>query len=172
MKVIGSHELGFFIPDYGYNIDTKEFIIAENAKPRVSHLSSVFGMVEANKELMDLLNVPEFNKAWLEYCTLYNAGPEAHTKRFGHPLRGISLVQAHSRLTAYAANLNQDPELAKRAMKEFAKEWGGPKKIGTTHIEGVDVLNPVDEAAWVSTNDAAQWGLAAIQNLALIPEAI
>jgi hypothetical protein len=30
------------------------------------------------------------------------------------------------------------------------------------------VLNPIDEAAWVSTNDAAQWGLAAIQNLALI----
>jgi hypothetical protein len=30
------------------------------------------------------------------------------------------------------------------------------------------VLNPIDEATWVSTNDAAQWGLAAIQNLALI----
>jgi hypothetical protein len=29
---------------------------------------------------------------------------------------------------------------------------------------------PVDEAAFVSTNDAAQYGLAAIQNLALIPE--
>jgi hypothetical protein len=32
------------------------------------------------------------------------------------------------------------------------------------------VLNPVDEAAWVSTNDTAQWGLAAIQNLALVGE--
>jgi hypothetical protein len=27
-------------------------------------------------------------------------------------------------------------------------------------------LNPVDEAAWVSTNSAAQWGLAAIECLA------
>ncbi|HKU35640.1 MAG TPA: hypothetical protein VJP90_08840, partial [Paenarthrobacter sp.] len=32
------------------------------------------------------------------------------------------------------------------------------------------VLSPVDEAPTVSTNDAAQFGLAAIQNLALIGE--
>jgi hypothetical protein len=29
------------------------------------------------------------------------------------------------------------------------------------------VLRPVDEAAFVSTNATAQWGLAAIENLAL-----
>ncbi len=37
-------------------------------------------------------------------------------------------------------------------------------------IDGPTVLEPVDEAAFVSTNDAAQYGLAAIQNLALIGE--
>lgn len=170
MKVIGSHELGFFVPDYGFNIETKAFILANDPKPRVSHLSSVFGMVEANKELMDLLDVPEFNRAWLEYCTLYNAGPEAHRERFGAPLRGISLVNAHSRLTAYAAKLKNDPSLAERALSEFSNEWGGPRQIESTHIDGSQVLNPIDETAWVSTNDSAQWGLAAIQNLALIPE--
>ena len=35
-------------------------------------------------------------------------------------------------------------------------------------IEGPHVLNPVDEVPTVSTNDAAQYGLALIQNLALI----
>lgn len=170
MKVIGSHELGFFVPDYGYDVETKAFIIASNPKPRVSHLSSVFGMVEANKELMDLLEIPEFNKAWLEYCTLYNAGPEAHIARFGEALNGISLVQAHSRLTAFAAQQKSSPDLAKRAKNEFEGEWGGPQTIKTTRITGSDVLNPIDEAAWVSTNDTAQWGLAAIQNLALIPQ--
>ena len=35
-------------------------------------------------------------------------------------------------------------------------------------IEGPAVLNPVDEAPSVGTNDVAQYGLAAIQNLALI----
>jgi len=33
------------------------------------------------------------------------------------------------------------------------------------------VLNPVEEAAWVSTNESAQWGLAAIECLAFAPEA-
>lgn len=35
-------------------------------------------------------------------------------------------------------------------------------------IEPPYVLTPVDEALTVSTNDAAQFGLAVIQNLALI----
>jgi hypothetical protein len=34
------------------------------------------------------------------------------------------------------------------------------------------VLRPVDEAPYVSTNDAAQYGLAAIQNLALIADSL
>ena len=32
--------------------------------------------------------------------------------------------------------------------------------------------HPTREAAWVSTNDAAQWALAAMQNLALAPDAL
>lgn len=46
------------------------------------------------------------------------------------------------------------------------------EKSTSITIEAPAVLNPVDDAAWVSTNDAAQWGLAAIQNLALVPEAL
>jgi len=38
--------------------------------------------------------------------------------------------------------------------------------------DGLDVLKPVQEAPWVSTNHAAQYGLAAIQNLALIRESL
>jgi hypothetical protein len=34
------------------------------------------------------------------------------------------------------------------------------------------VLNPVDETPRLSTNDAAQWSLAAMQNLALIGDAL
>ena len=46
------------------------------------------------------------------------------------------------------------------------------EKSTSITIEAPAVLNPVDEAAWVSTNDAAQWALAAMQNLALAPEAL
>jgi hypothetical protein len=37
-------------------------------------------------------------------------------------------------------------------------------------VAGPAVLRPVDEAEGVSTNGTAQWGLAAIQCLALVPE--
>lgn len=46
------------------------------------------------------------------------------------------------------------------------------EKSTSITIEAPAVLNPVDEAAWVSTNDAAQWALAAMQILALVPEAL
>jgi len=42
----------------------------------------------------------------------------------------------------------------------------------TRHYAGPDVLNPIDEAAGVTTNGTAQWGLAAIMNLALVADAL
>ena len=46
-----------------------------------------------------------------------------------------------------------------------------PSRFETKKIAGPAVLRPVDEATYVSSNDTAQWGLAAIQCLALVPEA-
>ena len=67
--------------------------------------------------------------------------------------------------------------MAKRAWNEFMegdrKQGWYPKSITderTERIEGPAVLHPVDEARWVSTNSVAQWALAAIQNLSMIPE--
>ena len=133
---------------------------------------AVFGLAEICAELIELIDDAGFEKAWLQYCTLYNASKEEQTAALGRALGGTSLRVAHSRLTAYAAKKKNDPELAKRAWDEFAQEWGGKKSIQTVRIEGPTTLNPVDEAAWVSTNDSSQWGLAAIQNLALAPDAL
>ncbi|EDY83747.1 hypothetical protein VDG1235_3374 [Verrucomicrobiia bacterium DG1235] len=171
MKQIGSHELGFFAGDFGYDPETKKLLPPEHSQAGVSHLSAVFGLVEVCAELIQLTDDSAFRDAWLQYCTLYNATSEEQEAVFGHALRGTSLRQAHSRLTAYAARFSGDKKLAERAWTEFEDEWGGKKTIGTTRIEGPNTLNPIDEAAWVSTNDSSQWGLAAIQNLALIPDA-
>jgi len=51
-------------------------------------------------------------EAWLDYCVFYNAPAAEQAKRFGQPLRDISLRQGHSRLTAIAARSNGDPALA------------------------------------------------------------
>jgi hypothetical protein len=154
----------------------------------VSHLSAVFGLVEVSAELIDLLagtewEVPGFEAAWLRYCTLYGAPPQEQADAVGAPLRGISLVQAHSRLTAWAATRITDPaereRLVRRAWRAFRVGEGDQLNTNSLQreaewrvalVDGPGVLAPVHEAAYVSTNDAAQYGLAAIQLLALVPD--
>jgi hypothetical protein len=170
MKSIGAAPHGWFTAGWGYDPDTG-VLHPLGDRIGVSHLNAVFGAVEINAEMLAALDVPAYERAWLQYCQLYGASPEEQEKALGERLRGTSLQQAHSRLTAYAAWKTHDAALAARAWKEFARNWL-PPVLKTTPLEGPTVLNPVDEAAWVSTNDAAQWALAAMQNLALVPAAL
>lgn len=141
----------------------------------ISHLNAVFGAVEINSELFDLLDVPAYEQAWLDYCEAYNAPAAEFAAKTGQNPRGRNLGQGHSRLTAFAAKHRQNPVLARRAWQEF---FGGAAgmRLGAMQrgrrIEGPAVLKPVDEAPGVSTNAASQWGLAAIQNLALAGDVV
>jgi hypothetical protein len=177
MKTIGAMPHGFFTSgEVRYDMETGRFTLrGEPGAPGASHLSAVFGLMEINAELIQLFNVPEFERAWLQYAELYNAGAEEQTRQLGQSLGKLNLGEAHSRLTAYAAYRKKDPQLAVRAWREF---YGGAAGLGvrtdlqTRRIEGPTVLNPVDEGFGMSTNAASQWGLAAIQNLALIGDAL
>ncbi|MDR0353333.1 MAG: Tat pathway signal sequence domain protein [Opitutaceae bacterium] len=184
----GAMPAGFFTSDrYGYQIATGSLEpLTVRGRPGgsgktigVSHLDSVFGAVETFAELIQLTaGQPEyegFAKAWLHYCTLYSAPKDEQHAALGADLRGNGLRQAHSRLTAYAAKMIGDKKLAARAWAEFSQgdfadhgQADTRAALQTRRLEGPEVLNPVDEAAWVSTNDAAQWSLAAIECLALI----
>lgn len=174
MKSIAAQPRGFFTGGAKLNLQTGAFARETGDRVSVSHLSAVFGLVEVCAELIQLLDVPEFKQAWLEYCYFYSATPEEQVKKFGAALRGTSLRQGHSRLTAYAAKMKGDPALAKRAWAEFQGgdnvDFNGQTRPKAVVIEGPAVLRPVEEAAFVSTNGTAQWGLAVIQCLALIGE--
>ncbi|HRP05737.1 MAG TPA: hypothetical protein PLV87_12570, partial [Opitutaceae bacterium] len=63
-----------------------------------------------------------------------------------------------------------DSRLAHRAWSEFARDPGGRRFTADAvrMIRGPEVLRPVEELPGVSTNDTAQWGLAAIECLALL----
>jgi hypothetical protein len=144
-----------------------------NQDASASHLNAVFGAVEISGELLQLLDAPEYERAWLQYCEVYNAEPEEQERLFGKRFENRVLRQGHARLTAYAAMRKKDPGLAARAWKEFFS--GQPRRsrpLATTHVDGAAVLNPIDEQASVSTNTTAQFGLAAIQCLALIGDAL
>ena len=178
MADIGALPRGFLTGEALYDLATGRFDTGRN-RIQVSHLSSVFGLVEMCSELIDLVEDPAFERAWLQYCRLYLATREEQEAEVGEALTGISLIQAHSRLLAWAAHRTGDAELAKQAWRRFFVDSGDMLNVNAlcrqqdwsrTRVEGPDVLEPVDEAPFVSTNGAAQFGLAAIQNLALIGE--
>nr|WP_202867316.1 Tat pathway signal sequence domain protein [Kribbella pittospori] len=177
MADIAAMHYGFLTGNGRLDLSTGRFDTSRRGIA-VSHLSSLFGLPEICSELIDLdLDVPGFEKAWLDYCRLYLATPEEQTAEVGHPLQGIALVQAHSRLAAYAAARTGDAELARLAWRKFFVGDGDQLYRSalqretdwkTTQVDGA--LMPVEEAAFVSTNSASQYALAAIQNLSLIPE--
>ncbi|WP_457389049.1 exo-rhamnogalacturonan lyase family protein [Roseateles sp. P5_E1] len=173
MKGIAAMPHGFFTGSGGYEPtgpNEGAFHNVSGDKLSASHLSAVFGAVEMMAELVELIDEPEFKQAWLQYCELYNAPRDQQVKALGAPHGGGTVLSVgHSRLSAYVAKQKQDKALAQRAWREFwADDPRGHKTLKTTRIAGPLALNPVDEAPWISTNDTAQWGLAAIQNLALI----
>jgi hypothetical protein len=140
-------------------------------KVSISHLNGAFGVFEMHVELMELLDAPKYREAWLDYCQYYNAPPAEFEAKTGAPGAERGLRQGHSRFTAYAAVKRNDPALARRAWLEFSGQGDRPDRLanaGPRRIDGAAVLKPVDEIAGVSTNDAAQWGLAATQLSALV----
>jgi hypothetical protein len=129
----------------------------------------VFGVVEMSSELLTLVDVPGYRKAWLEYCRYYNAPEDDIIKLLGSMPKGRAQTDSHSRLTAYAAYHERDGALALRAWRELLGSGGFlSMPAGARRVGGVDVLRPLDELPEVSTNESAQWSLAAIQNLALV----
>jgi hypothetical protein len=172
MRTIGRMPNGFVTGSGLYDIDTGEFALAQKTVS-VSHLSAMFGQVEICAELIGLVDLPEFEAAWLQYCRLFNATRAEQTAETGAHFGNLILKQGHSRLTAYAAARLGDAALAARAWQEFTATDGytDASPWRTVPLTGPEVLNPIEDAPWVDTNTTALYGLAAIQNLALLPPA-
>jgi hypothetical protein len=173
METIAAQPNGFVQGSALYNLDTGKFAIAEKPRVEVSHLSAMFGLVELNAELIDMIDMPKFKEAWLDYCRYFNATKDEQAARYGSNFGSLLLFQGHSRQDAYAAVQTGDDRLAKRAWQQFynsADTWDYKESTdwSTKKIEGPTALVPGSEASWVSTNATALYGLAAIQNLALI----
>ncbi|TCM15746.1 hypothetical protein EDF56_10976 [Novosphingobium sp. PhB165] len=174
MRSIAAMPKGWLAGGGALDLASGRFVSGGN-EVNMSHLNGVFGVFEITAELLELVDEPAYRKVWLEYCELYNA-PEAEFRaRTGSPGKGRALTQAHSRFTAYAGVQLGKPELVKRAWGEFfgaGDREGRDQSRGAHRVDGAAVLKPVDEIAEVSTNDAAQWGIAATVNLTLIGDVL
>ena len=169
MQTIGAMKSGWFAGSAPFELATGRF---RDPGERISfsHLNSVFGAVEVNAELLQLLEVPGYRKAWLDYCRWYNAPRAQFEAAIGRRSGSSNLKEGHSRLTAYAAHAAGDAALAARAAQEF---YSGEAGLGMADGDPrVEVAPGVVEWPRVSTNAASQWGLAAIQTMALIPQAL
>ncbi|MFD9509696.1 exo-rhamnogalacturonan lyase family protein [Streptomyces mirabilis] len=170
METIAAQPNGFVQGSGLYDLDTGRFAIASAPVVSVSHLSAVFGLNELCAELIDLVDVPKFKEVYLDYCRYFNATKTEQAARYGSNFGSLLLFQGHSRLDAYAAVQTGDATLAKRAWTKFYGSDGymesSPWK--TEPLSGPVTLVPGSEANWVSSNDSALYGLAAIENLALL----
>ena len=175
MNSIAKLKYGWFAGGAAYDLKTGAFV-HDDQKVDVSHLNAVFGIIEISQELFPLVDAPAYKKAWLDYCKYYSAPAEEITAFLGVNPKDRSLRDASSRMTAYAARELKDAKLAERAWMEFLQgdnaRFRTNLQAQTRHIAGSAVLHPVDEDPQVSTNGAAQWGLAAIENLQLIGDTV
>ena len=159
----------------GYDIATGKLTairdpLVKEPVPVSYNLATIQGGGEVMFELVPLLGRADFAKAWLQYCRIANAPAEILRKDqatgteggdAGYALTG----QSGPRLAAYAYAHTKNPAYAKKALAGLFAQGGGIAR--TQPFAGPDSLNPVDEAAGVSTNEAAQTGLATIQVLEL-----
>ncbi|WP_370310344.1 exo-rhamnogalacturonan lyase family protein [Sphingobium abikonense] len=174
MTSIGGLQYGWLTGTAPFDLSTGRFL-GKGDDISVSHLNAVFGALELNAELINLLDVPAYRTAWLDYCRWFNAPRAEWEAKFPVPYRGRNLREGHSRLTAYLAHETRDPAMARRAWEEF---FSGEAGLGLSQgdprvtLKGPQILGPTVEWPHASTNAAAQWGLAAIENLALIADAL
>ncbi|KAK0100683.1 hypothetical protein ONS95_007134 [Cadophora gregata] len=145
----------------------------------ISHLSMLFGFPEIVGEVLDYAAqdadcrdvVQDFKEnTWLPYCRAYNAGPETQLKEFGFVFDvGLddSWRQSHSTLTAFVAVEEKSEEIARKAWEEFGSDGYGRDHDWTIEKTGD---GGGEEAKWITTNEAARYGVSALVNLPKIRE--
>ncbi|KAK6078957.1 protein yetA [Seiridium cupressi] len=151
-------------------------------KYAISHLSMLFGFPETFAELLDYARdgypsvVENFMKVWLPYCRAYNGGSAVQLEEYGFEFPpSAGWRQSHSTITAFAAVEQNNDKLAKIAWGQFFNSEGSGNNsggYGKDHDWTVVNTSPPEffcegqEAPWITTNEAARYGVSAIFNLA------
>src|SRR5262245_5377567 len=151
--------------------------IAGKQVPVNYNLSTIQGGAQVMFELVPLLGRDDWAKAWLQYCRLGNAPAEVLEKdritgNEGADAQYVESAQGGPRLAAWAYAQTKNPAFAQRAIASLARNRGA---ANLRLVSAPDTLNPVHESAGfpgISTNDAAQSSLTAIEILALCADAL
>ena len=159
----------------GYDVATGKLTairdpLTMQSEPVSYNLATIQGGGEVMFEVVPLLGREDFARAWLQYCRIGGAPAavltlDKTTGAEGNDARYILNEQSGPRLAAYAYAHTGSEAFAKKAIDSLVNRrgWFAHPKL----LTGPDVLAPTEEALEISTNEAAQTGLTAIQILEL-----
>jgi hypothetical protein len=157
---------------YGYDPATGKLYPLVKDGFGIYNLQVIQGGAEVVFELNQIIEHAGWRKAFLQYCRLTNAPKDVVAKDMVTANEGNDGSYAGmGRLAAYAYAKTGNAAFVRRAVSQLGG-FGGPRRpagemYATRRVEGPDVLTPIDEAPFVSTNGTAQSSLTAIQVLEL-----
>jgi hypothetical protein len=148
---------------YGYDPKTGQMWALEE-KVGTYNLATIMGGGEVVFELNELIDHAGWKKAWEQYCRLHTAREDVVSRDKTTGAEGADAQYARpGRLSAYLYRLTRSDAFARKA-------WAGVRvpRIGAQHLEGPEVVAPIDDVN-VSTNSVAQGCLEAIEVIAMCP---
>ncbi len=150
---------------YGYDPETNKLYTLSDDPYGKYNLTTIMGGAEVIFELNELIDHPGWEKAWLQYCRLYNAPKEVVKKDMETGTEGEDGAYARTdRLAAYVYYRTGNEAYIKPAVSRLFGRGGGERMIPDM-ISGPDVLKPIEELPYVGTNGTAQSSLISIQVL-------
>lgn len=152
---------------FGYDPATKKMYQLNDTIGSI-HLSVLMGGPEIVYELKDLLGDKNFDKMWLQFSKFYGSSKEEQMKEFGKTgdLGGLARPW-YARMPAYAAKITNEKLYADRAWNAFLAPMTNAT-FTTRQLTVPNVFKPLEEISDISTNNAAQWCLNAIQILEMV----
>lgn len=150
---------------FGYDPETNKLYTLTDDPYGTYNLTTIMGGAEVIFELNEMIDHPGWEKAWLQYCRLYNAPKEVVRKDMETGTEGEDGSFARAdRLAAYVYMQTGNEAFVKPAISRLFGR-GGAGRMTPELISGPEVLNPREELPWVGTNGTAQSSLIAIQVL-------
>jgi hypothetical protein len=149
----------------GYDPATGKLYPLEDDPFGTYNLTTNMGGAEVVFELNQLIDHAGWHRAWLQYCRLTQAPKQVVAGDMRSGTEGQDAAYAApGRLAAYAYAQTKNGAFAKKA-------WAlrGPPNT-SQHLQGPNVLNPIDEIPGLSTNTVAQNCLQLIEILELCGE--
>jgi hypothetical protein len=136
----------------------------------VYNLATIMGGAEVIFELNMMVDNDPWQKAWLQYCRLYNAPKELLIQDMTKGSEGSDASYVRDeRLAAYVYLKTGNEAFMQQAVNSLLRSLSrGRGGSATRLIEGPEVLNPLEEGPGMNTNNAAQDGLTTIAILGIV----